>query len=128
MRKYHHLKLWKLIGLFYLLLVSYFSLRMPSSNYGEGVLPDKILHTLTYLFAGIWFGLLIDRKYLTLVFIFLCAFGYSIELIQESTGYRYYEIEDQWANMAGAFLGCLLTLVPSLNLIKYLEKTLFKVK
>ncbi|MFZ9001306.1 MAG: VanZ family protein [Bacteriovoracaceae bacterium] len=121
MRKYQYSKLWKSLTFTYLIVIAYFSLRSPSPEMASIAISDKLLHIFSYLWAGLFFGLITKKKYLSLSFIFICLYGFSIELIQEQLGNRYYELEDQWANMAGAFGGSLLCLFDRFNLFQQLE-------
>jgi VanZ family protein len=126
MRKYRYSNLWKTITFGYLIIIAYFSLKTPSPEVASYGISDKLLHFLAYLFAAFFFSLVIKKKYLSLIFIFLSFYGYSMELLQEQIGNRYYELEDQWANMAGAFGGCILSLIDRINLFQKIENYIGK--
>ncbi|MDH5580913.1 MAG: hypothetical protein OEY33_03340, partial [Bdellovibrionales bacterium] len=75
MRKYRYSNLWKTITFGYLIIIAYFSLKTPSPEVASYGISDKLLHFLAYLFAAFFFSLVIKKKYLSLIFIFLSFYG-----------------------------------------------------
>lgn len=124
MENYSHNRLWKSLGYLYILLLIYVSVRPIDQSAGPSLLNDKILHGLAYAIGAYWFSLLRARTQIVIVFIFFSGLGMGLEIAQKYLGYRFYDLEDQWANMIGAFIGCLVTLWKPANLIYRIEKIL----
>lgn len=90
-----------------------------------GAMPnDKLLHLLTYLVLGLWFGALYTRERFAWVGIGLVGFGLLIECLQFTVSYRSFELADLLADIMGVAGGLLLTSTSLGGTLALLENTL----
>ena len=66
---------------------------------------DKIAHSITFYFVGLWFVFITKKSQLIGLFIILCGYAFSMELLQASLGYRNFE----WLDWVADILGILLS-------------------
>jgi VanZ family protein len=107
----HH-TLWLILGWVWIVLVIYLSLtpHPPEIQMDSG---DKLGHLLAYGFLMLWFAQLY-RTHPTknAIAIGLIGLGIAIEIAQEQTGYRHFELADIGADGIGVGIGLLLSLTP----------------
>jgi VanZ family protein len=113
---------WLLVSGFMILTVMLVSL-MPIPQ-GGAIPNDKLMHLLTYLALGLWFGSLYTRDRFVFVGIVLAVFGLLIECLQHGTSYRSFELADLLADMAGTAIGLLLACTSLGSMLVLLEKKL----
>lgn len=74
---------------------------------------DKLGHLLAYGGLMFWFGMLTPawRRQLVIALAF-CAMGVAVELLQDLTPYRSFELADMGANSVGVLIGWWVALTP----------------
>lgn len=112
---------WWSIGVLMLAAVLVLSLLPPGE--GTALLPDKLLHFLTYFLLGFWFVSLTPRRSLFATGAVM-AFGGFVELLQGLTATRHPEWLDFAANSAGVMLALLLVIFLPVNPFAWLERRL----
>ncbi len=106
MRPLHNKPIWLVMSGIILLSVLIASL-IPIQQ-GTTMPNDKLLHLLTYLMLGLWFGALYTPERFAHVGLGLGLFGLVIECLQFTTSYRSFELADLLADVIGAIAGLLL--------------------
>ena len=107
----HRARLWLLLGVFWLFLLTLVSL-LPTPDTAIEV-NDKLSHFIAWLLLTSWFSLLIkQRGNLLLLVLGLLAYGAFIEVLQSLTSYRFAEWADLVANLAGIAVATPLYLMP----------------
>lgn len=95
---------WIVIGWSLVAYTVYASLSV-SPPEAPGWLSDKMAHGLTYFILATWFAALYPPKNYFVIGAGLLALGIALELLQARTGYRYAEVADGLANLAGIVSG-----------------------
>ena len=100
---------WRSIAWFIILAITFLSLMPDPQKVTPFSASDKLLHTLAYGAAMIWFGLCFKRDKLFPIGAGLVFMGIILELIQGLTGYRTMSLFDIFANTAGVVIGFLFS-------------------
>ncbi len=95
---------WILIGWGLVAYTVYASLST-SPPEGPGWLSDKMAHGLTYFVLAAWFAALYPPGNYPMIGAGLLVLGIALEFLQARTGYRYAELADALANLAGIMTG-----------------------
>ena len=115
-------KIWYLLGGLMLLLVATVSLIPSPPDVGVN---DKVSHLTTYLILGGWFSLLAsDRAALIWTILGLLFYGMLLEVLQGTTGHRFAEWGDVFANGCGILAGTLFYFSPLPRLLQFVDKKL----
>ncbi len=80
-----------------------FFIQLPVSNHVSTFAWDKVFHCSYYLFFALWFMWTKTKVQKTFIVLFL--FGVSIELLQNLTPHRSFELMDIVANTTGIMIG-----------------------
>jgi VanZ family protein len=104
MPAYRFRRAWLTIGWALVAYTVYVSLSSSPPD-GPGWLSDKLAHGLTYFVLAAWFAALFAPRDYVKVGLGLLGLGIAIELLQARTGYRYAEVADGLANLAGIVAG-----------------------
>lgn len=119
--------LWHAMGLFYVILVIYYSLipSPPDLPGFEGA--DKLVHLGVYAIMTLWFGLIYlpGPRFLLLGTCFILM-GIALDLVQGATGYRSMEPLDMISNAGGVCVGGLLAKTRLASALVWLEGGLFR--
>ena len=100
--------LWLVLGWLLVLFVIYVSV-MPDPVQLPVVEGDKFGHVLAYASLMSWFANLYELPARRMQFaIGFIALGIALEFVQQSTGYRSFEIADMAADAAGVAVGWLI--------------------
>ena len=114
--------LWWSAGALFVAIVVVMSLLPPGE--GGALLPDKLVHFMTYLFLGFWFvSLAIRHRAMALAGVIVL--GGTLELLQGLTPNRQPEWLDMLANTSGAVLALLLVIVLRVNAFMFVERRIF---
>ena len=125
MKKLSLKTMWLIIGIVYIGIIFYLSLRYekPSKPVFEHF--DKILHYNAYLFLMGYFTLLFEKKNHFKLLVGFTSMGICIEFLQLATGYRSFELLDIVANTSGVICGGIISRNYFPNLISKLDSLLY---
>jgi len=70
---------------------------------------DKLLHAGSYLILMIWFSGLYRRERHLVIALLLLALGFALDVAQEATPSRVFDLRDVAANAGGILIGLLLS-------------------
>ncbi|OGS80800.1 MAG: hypothetical protein A2061_08125 [Gallionellales bacterium GWA2_59_43] len=99
-------KAWLVLGWLWVATVLYLSLTPSPPEPLRFWSVDKLEHALAYCLLMLWFCQVYVRRLQRLfAAVLLIALGIIVELLQEMTGYRYFEYADMLANATGVMLG-----------------------
>jgi VanZ family protein len=117
-------RLWKSVGVGFVLLIVYLSLSPDPPDLGmpEGM---KFGHVLAYSWLMIWFAQIYrasgQRLLLATAF---CSLGIVLEFLQGMTDYRGFEYSDMLINAGGVVIGLILAYTPLQKGLRMLEAIL----
>ncbi len=97
-------RIWLILGLAYLFLLLYFSLKpaLPSVPFFPHI--DKLFHAIAHGLLCLWLWPLLPTTKRSLVLLFSFLFGCNIEIFQQFAPGRMPDIGDIIANSAGALM------------------------
>jgi hypothetical protein len=81
---------------------------MPGSFVAGFSARDKLLHAGSYLLLMVWFSGLYHRERLVLIASLLFVFGFALDLAQNATPSRVFDLRDVAANAGGILVGLVL--------------------
>lgn len=114
--------LWLGAGIAATLLGAFLALR-PPTQFLPASIGDKLLHALSYVAMGLWFGALFQRQHLVRVALALFGFGLLIEALQAAMPFgRSADWRDVVANSAGIGMALLLTRLIEPSWMQRLER------
>lgn len=112
-RELRHPRLWFAAGMLLAGAVAWASL-LPASRLPGFGLWDKLEHALAYGMLAFWFGSVMFRRSLPVLFIALLLFGLLLEWAQGAMALgRQSDWHDLFANGVGALAGVLASLTPA---------------
>ena len=85
--------------------VTWSSLAPPDDLPSEIALSDKLLHGIAYAVLGVVAALAQRRPRVILTVLLLTAFGLLMEVLQDRTTYRTFDLADLYADALGAAIG-----------------------
>jgi VanZ family protein len=107
-RPLRHVRLWRALGLGFVLLVIYLSLAAPPPDLEAPKVFD-FGHIVAYFWLMIWFAQIHRRaRRRWLLAAAFGAMGIALEFIQGMTGYRHFDYADMLRNFIGIAIGLLL--------------------
>ncbi len=117
---------WRSIAWLIILVIIFLSLMPDPQKVTPFSASDKLLHTLAYGVAMIWFGLCFKRDKLYPIGAGLVFMGIALEVIQGQTGYRTMSLFDIFANCAGVAVGLLFSISPFSKSLYFIERKFLK--
>jgi len=118
--------IWRLIGYLIIITIIVLSLIPDPDKVTPFHASDKLMHTLAYAFAMLWFGFCFKGKKLFTSAAALVLLGIVLEIVQGQTGYRTMDFYDGVANCAGVFTGLVLSFSRLSNALQYIEQRFIK--
>lgn len=118
----HYTTLWRALGLTWLFVISVLSVSAVDQplDFDNA---DKWLHWVTWMLMMVWFGsawVSAPKR----CFIFLLVMGAALELLQGLLPWRFMDLYDLLANLAGLITGLLLLGTPAGKLLPYFDRVL----
>jgi VanZ family protein len=92
--------------------VTWSSLAPPDDLPSEIALSDKLLHGIAYAVLGVVAALAQRRPRVILTELLLTAFGLLMEVLQDRTTYRTFDLADLYADALGAAIGVVVVAWP----------------
>ncbi len=121
-----HKNIWQSIAYIIILAIIVLSLMPNPDRLTPFSASDKLMHTLAYAVAMLWFGLCFNRNKLFIIGGGLVLLGIVLEFIQGQTGYRTMSLNDIIANCVGVFAGLLISFSPLSRSLQYIEQRLLR--
>ncbi|HEX6929646.1 MAG TPA: VanZ family protein [Gammaproteobacteria bacterium] len=111
-------------GIGALMVVADIVLSLAPPGEGPALLPDKLVHFMTYFLLGFWFvSLAAPWRSAALAGVILL--GGALELLQGFTPARQPEMLDMLANTSGALLAFVIVALFSVNAFAFVERRIF---